>query len=631
MKLHWNTVFSLLMISIVVTLCLPSHLLAITEKQEYDRAHNHFEKFTKDSKRKQYRDNWIACIQKFQAAYRRNPTGDYAAANLYMAGKIYQDLYVLSGRYADRKESIDIFNRLINRHPKSRYLPKARKALQSFDDPKASSGNTMSGHSRAAAAENESFKGSVYHKERGRRFRQTKAAFKTDASSPSGRAHGGDAPAEDPISRLIIIEETCDPKAFSSPPNPPTSPKTGSPTVINRLRYWSNPSYTRIVIDGSRETPYTPKLLEQDSNADKPQRLYIDFENSRIGQDLQKAIPIDDDLLLGARAGQCTPDVVRVVIDIKSFKTYKVFSLSNPFRTIIDVWGKDFGERPATAVAAKTKQAPQRHKKPLVAPKPRVYQAAIRSNNDLTPNDLAKQFALGVNRIVIDAGHGGHDIGAPGYIKGVREKDVVLSIARRLAKKIRKELGCEAIMTRDSDRFLTLEERTAIANTQNADLFISIHCNASKSPRVYGFETYYLNLATDDDAILVAARENATSRKTISDLQNILNDLMQNSKINESSRLAAFVQNALHRQMKGRYKYVSNKGVKQAPFYVLLGAQMPAILVETSFISNQRECQRLVTAQYQEDLCEAIVKGVRGYIQETTPTAFWNPRPSKKG
>ena len=186
-------------------------------------------------------------------------------------------------------------------------------------------------------------------------------------------------------------------------------------------------------------------------------------------------------------------------------------------------------------------------------------------------------------------------------------------------------------MTRNSDRYLSLEERTAIANTKNADLFISIHCNASKSERVYGLETYYLNLATDDDAILVAARENATSRKTISDLQNILNDLVQNSKINESSRLATFVQNSLYSHMKKKYSHVSNKGVKRAPFYVLLGAEMPSILVETSFISNERECKRLVSADYQEDLCKAIIKGIKGYIEETNPTAFWNPNPGKKG
>ena len=238
-------------------------------------------------------------------------------------------------------------------------------------------------------------------------------------------------------------------------------------------------------------------------------------------------------------------------------------------------------------------------------------------------------MALGVSRIIIDPGHGGKDYGAPGYIKGVHEKDVVLQIARRLARKIRQELKCEVFLTRNRDEYLTLEERTAIANTKNADLFISIHTNSHKDNRAYGIETYFLNLATDDDAIRVAAMENATSTKNISDLQTILFDLMQNAKINESSRLAGYIQSTLVNHLKTkRYSRIKDKGVKQAPFYVLLGAQMPAVLVETSFISNPRECKRLVDPQYQERICEAIILGIRQYIKETSPTAFFSEPPN---
>jgi N-acetylmuramoyl-L-alanine amidase len=178
-------------------------------------------------------------------------------------------------------------------------------------------------------------------------------------------------------------------------------------------------------------------------------------------------------------------------------------------------------------------------------------------------------------------------------------------------------------LTRNSDKFLTLEERTAIANTKSADLFISIHTNSHRDRNVFGIETYFLNLATDDEAIRVAAIENATSTKNISDLQNILFDLVQNAKINESSRLASHVQGAMISILKSRrYSRIYDKGVKQAPFYVLLGAQMPAVLVETSFISNPRECKRLIDPKYQERLCEAIVDGIKKYIRETTPTAY---------
>lgn len=379
----------------------------------------------------------------------------------------------------------------------------------------------------------------------------------------------------------------------------------GGMGTVDDLRFWSNPNYTRIVIDASRETSYYHHLLKKDPSINKPQRLYVDLKESRLGK-IQKRIPINDDLLMDARAAQYTHDSVRVVVDIKSFKTYKIFSLKDPFRIVIDVWG---------AVAEKK-------------PTQKNSYVALKENGKLPAGALAKQLALGISRVIIDPGHGGRDYGAPGYLKGVHEKDIALQISRRLAKKIRRELKCQVFMTRNSDKFLTLEERTAIANTKNADLFISIHANSHRNRRAFGIETYFLNLATDDEAIRVAAIENATSTKNISDLQNILYDLMQNAKINESSRLAGHVQGAMINHLKRqRYSRINDKGVKQAPFYVLLGAQMPAILVETSFISNPRECKRLVNPKYQERLCEAIVLGIKQYIKETTPTAYLKPPP----
>jgi len=293
-----------------------------------------------------------------------------------------------------------------------------------------------------------------------------------------------------------------------------------------------------------------------------------------------------------------------VVVDIKSFETYKIFSLKNPFRIVIDVWG----------VSAKSAPPPIR---------------ADQIDTKIPSGALAKQLALGVRRIVIDPGHGGRDYGAPGYLKGVHEKNVSLELSRRLAKKIREELGCEVIMTRNSDMNLTLEARTAIANTKNADLFISIHTNAVRNRSAYGIETFFLNLATDNDAIMTAARENATSTRNISDLQTILIDLMQNAKINESSRLAVHVQNSMSHHLRKHYSQINSKGVKQAPFYVLLGAQMPAILIEASFISNPRECKRLNSTRYQDRMSEAIVQGIRGYIIETNPTALMEQNPNQ--
>ncbi|MFZ1199308.1 MAG: N-acetylmuramoyl-L-alanine amidase, partial [Desulfobacterales bacterium] len=347
----------------------------------------------------------------------------------------------------------------------------------------------------------------------------------------------------------------------------------------------------------------------KDPSHHKPQRLYVDLQNCRLARDLDKIISINDDLLKHARAGQYSPDAVRVVVDIKSLESYEVFTLKEPFRIVMDLKGS--GAEPASP-----------------PPLP-VNRTMAKMDPKATTGDIARQLSLRVHRIVIDPGHGGKDYGAPGYLKGVHEKHIVLQIAKRLAKRIKKDLHCEVLLTRGNDRYLTLEERTAFANTQSADLFISIHTNASRNNRAYGISTYFLNLADDDEAKRVAAMENATSTNNISDLEKILFSLMHYSKINESSRLAVTVQDALtgHLDRKG-YSQIKSKGVKQAPFYVLLGAQMPSILVETSFISNPRECRRLLDPKYQERLCEGIVAGLKKYIMDTNPTAFVEEGPA---
>ncbi len=606
-----------------------------TAAQQFYSAEAHYNQFIEDSELVRFRDNWLVCIERFTAAYEKDPSGTLASASLYMAGKLYQDLYYRSFLSTDRQHAIDTLRRVIKRFPRSIYRKKAETALGKFSDIKpvaAADTDAPPPVKKPAVAKNlsapepspeesESESTAPVKRIKSTVFVRSKAAYHAAAAARQ-RKTGPAKPApsvEDPIAQLIKVSKLDKPAVV----RPAVTPTSGGPTVVQGLRIWSNPNYTRIVVDADRETGYVHELLDEDASAHKPKRLYIDFANSVLSRQIKRVIPIDDDLLISARAGQRTPYSVRVVVDIKSFKTYKIFSLSNPFRTVIDVWGRDAG----TAYAERAKPVPR--PRTSYTPKPKTYQASVSPDTKVTPHDLARQLALGVRRIVIDPGHGGKDVGAPGYHRGVFEKDVVLQIARRLARKIRQELGCEVIMTRDSDRFLTLEERTAIANTQNADLFISIHCNAHQNQRAYGIETYYLNLATDDAAILVAARENAISRKNISDLHSILNDLMKNAKINESSRLAAHVQQSMVGHLSKNYRNIKDKGVKQAPFYVLLGAQMPSILVETSFISNKEECTRLTSANYQEHICNGIIKGIRQYIKETSPTAF--ARPASRG
>ena len=222
----------------------------------------------------------------------------------------------------------------------------------------------------------------------------------------------------------------------------------------------------------------------------------------------------------------------------------------------------------------------------------------------------------GVSCIVIDAGFGGHDFGASGYLKGIHSKDVNLQIAKRLAKRIGEELHVEVIMTRNSDRYIPLAERTAIANLKGWDVFISIHCNAHRDRRAYGIETYFFNFTKGDRIISLNGFGKAISIENMSDLQIILSDLMQSAITDASRSLAGDVQEALYNHMRERYNSIKNRGIKQAPFYVLMGTKMPAILIATSFISNPRECKRLISTAYQDDLCQAITRGIRSYIEE---------------
>ena len=232
---------------------------------------------------------------------------------------------------------------------------------------------------------------------------------------------------------------------------------------------------------------------------------------------------------------------------------------------------------------------------------------------------LAQQLGLGIGTIVIDPGHGGKDPGAIAY--DMKEKDIVLKTGQRLAAHLRKKLGATVILTRENDSFLPLEERTAIANTNSADLFVSLHINAHPSPDIRGFETYFLNLTTNAEAMRVAARENATSTHQLSDLQDILSDIMRNSKINESSRLAGRVHQSIDSGLSETHFALKDMGVKQAPFYVLIGAEMPAILIEIAFISNPEDAKMLGDDEFIDKLAEQISDGISQYANANVASA----------
>lgn len=376
------------------------------------------------------------------------------------------------------------------------------------------------------------------------------------------------------------------------------TPPTSSQAIITGIRHWSGSTRTRIVIDLDQAVIYKDNLLKEDNILKKPPRLYIDFTGAKLSPHLKEPIPIEAGLLKRVRAGQYAPNTVRVVLDLESIVDYKIFPLNDPFRVVIDVLG---------AAPAKI---------------------PLQEKTSKLPNTLPKQTQS--FKIVLDPGHGGEDPGAIGPT-GLREKDVVLKIAIKVRDKIKKTLGWEVVMTRDDDRFIPLEDRTAVTTTtEGANLFVSIHANAAKNKRVCGIESFFLGTTTDKDALRLAAKENNISTKQVSDLQVILADLKLNDpdKVIPSSRLADSVQKALVKTLHKQYGKIKDLGIKQAPFVVLIGAEMPSILIEVSFISNPMEEKRLRDPRYLDTLADAIVDGLKAFAQDAKMVNNGHGQPS---
>jgi len=519
-----------------------------------------------------YRHNWISCVEAYRDVDGRYADRDEAVWALYRAAGMLEKLHGYSGRGQDLDDAVELYRRVANHYEKHRLADDAQYRI-----------------------------GEIYYHKKEDLIQAYLEFLKVELRYPQGDMKPKAQEMIDKITTTISGRENQ--KELKE-----TLSKAPGLTQVQQIRHWSTPNYTRVVIDLERAVPFQSNLLEENKDHQKPRRLYLDLKGAYVSSGIESPIPIRDGLLRSARAAQYAKDTVRVVLDIDHIDTFKIFPLHDPFRIVIDVRGAEAGIR----------EPPRK----VAAAEPRRTRKGVRKADEPdTSVSLARQLGLNVRRIVIDPGHGGKDPGTY-FDGGIREKNVVLMLAQMLANKVEEKLGCEAVLTRDKDVFMPLERRTAFANMQKADLFISLHINAHKQADVHGLETYYLNMATDDRAVLVAARENATSEKNISDLQSILNDLMLNTKISESSKLAHEVQRGMMGRLGKRFTDVKDLGVKQAPFYVLIGAEMPAILVETGFITNPTERKRLQTKSYLEALAEGIVAGMESYIRSISLTAM---------
>src|SRR5882724_1657147 len=430
----------------------------------------------------------------------------------------------------------------------------------------------------------------------------------------------------------------------------------GHTPQIRKISAKSSQDSTRVTIELEGAVQYASGRIAN------PDRIYFDLHAAKLTPQLAHGtIKTDGIILSGVRVAQSPSGIVRVVLDVNGVTDYSASLLNNPSRLVIDLYSNgqavqtakagegdgDSGRVENAAVSterpeAKTQTAPTSAVKSAKAdtddsvetmpqPKSRLGTAKIGKSGGKRPelvqpasapqptrdgqSTLTRTLGLKIGRIVIDAGHGGHDTGTIGPT-GLMEKDLCLDVALRLGKIIQQRLpGADVMFTRSDDTFIPLEERTHIANEAKADMFISIHANSSRDSDARGIETYYLNLKGSPDAMEVASRENATAQQSVHDLEDLVKKIARSEKIDESREFAADIQESLAKRIQKSYKPVKDRGVRKAPFVVLIGADMPSILTEISFLSNPADEQLLKKPDHRQRVAEGLYQGVASYLQ----------------
>jgi len=536
--------------------------------KQYRQARAYYQNLAARDKDGQDRNSWLTSVNAFRSIYQVAPDHAAAPKSLFMLGKIYQTLFQQSGQGQDLDQAIKAYEELSSRYPGNFLADDAFFIL-----------------------------GSIYLANKNDPDKAARAYAKIIAIYPEGdmavaaeaqllrikQEKGALAPIQTKEGEKCLT-----PLPADEPPPKKSAVEKAGPAMVLPIRHWSNKHYTRLVVETTTPVTFKHQLLNGDKAS--PGLIYLDLRNSRLSPETVKTMPVEDGLLHRVRNAQFDPKTVRIVLDTQTkISDYKVFTLTDPFRVVIDVLN------PATADKAEKSSKEGRS----------ANQAKALA---------ARQVGQGLKRIVIDPGHGGKDPGTCSPT-GLKEKDIVLEVALMVAKALREKPGYEVILTRDRDVFISLEERTALANAREADLFLSIHVNAAPNHEARGIETYVLDLTSNKDAMRLAAMENSASAKQISALQSILLDLMQNSKINESLKLAGLVQEKMVRGLNQKFNDVANLGVKKAPFLVLIGAQMPAVLTEIAFLSNPEEEKRLKNEAYLAEVANHLAAGVALYVE----------------
>jgi len=545
------------------------------------------------------------------------------------------ELYEEMGRLYDPKyfqSAIDVYNFLQKQYPGSRYHGAALLAVARIEK------DDLNKPDDAVAA----YKDYLKQFPRSQNAAEARAGLKEIAAGRPPATDQGAVPAPANSHALPVAAEL--PPVENGQHAEPRVSDKGAATVKD-IRSWNSQDSTRIVVTLDDTIKYDAARIAS------PDRIYFDLSKARLSPKLStKPLDVQAGLLKSVRVAPNRPGVVRVVLDVNGAKDYSAFLLSNPYRLVIDVHAQttttaknvagsslaadgstkqtDAKEvaRPASAVSETVAvNSGADEKVPEPKPVENAPAGGARTVAKLAPpsepkpmhdgdRSLTRALGLKINRIVIDPGHGGHDTGTIGP-HGLMEKDLCLDVALRLGALVKQKLpGAEVIYTRQDDTFIPLEDRTKIANDAKADLFVSIHANSSHDPSARGVETYYLNFATSPESMEVAARENANSQESLHDLQDLIQKIARNEKIEESKELAGDIQGTLSQRLQLVSHSERNRGVKKAPFIVLIGANMPSVLSEISFVSNPNDERLLRKADQRQRIADGLYRGISTYL-----------------
>jgi N-acetylmuramoyl-L-alanine amidase len=547
----------------------------------------------------QKRADWLALIAEFATAAKAQPKAEFAAKARFMGAELAWLSYERFGQPEDARQTQTLARRAIRDCPRCETAPGAQVLV----------GRALIAENKPDEAYRELMKVELNHP----RSLETGAARALLASLRPGRTPPPEPEKASPPAKRA--ETPIKPEKAPAQPKPAPKealPKTPRPIIINPpafpkpradglaqvygLELVDYGPYQEVLIYVDQVTPYVYNLIPPKGSGGHF-RVYADFKGARFSPKFKARLSQSTDLVKLVKANQLTNDTVRVVADLPQAYPYRPLFLENPKRLALQV-AKEGADLPR----------PEAEAAPSPPPKPKEKAAPPAKG---PASSLARQLGLKIRRVAIDPGHGGKDTGATGH--GVREKEVVLLASEILAEKIQRILGLEVIMTRSTDKFVTLDRRTRLARENQADLFISIHANANKIAKVEGFETYILNFTDDRSALETAARENAASDKSMSEMYGILELIAKNTRVAESRVLAKALHSGALASLGQKHK-VRDLGVKEAVFLVLVNVNVPSALLEIGFVTNAKEAQRLNQKEYLELLTDGLVSGLKAYI-----------------